>query len=147
MTTPRRPFNRAAFLAGYRAACEAQAVNPATGNPAAWDDPHWWENPALWTESGRNHSSTEAAALANVAAQARRARGVERPKSNIEIFGDVFLEGAADRHAATAARRAEIEARRARRDLPLRERYAAEGKTVEEVAGKRILVNVRENVA
>ena len=147
MTTPRRPFNRAAFLAGYRAACEANAVSPATGNPAAWDDPHWWANPALWTESGRNHSSTEAAALASIAAQARRARGVERPKSNIEIFGEVFLEGAADRHAATAARRAEIEARRARRDLPLRERYAAEGKTVEEVAGKRMLVNARENVA
>jgi len=107
----------------------------------------WWARPELWHEAGRNHSSTEAAALANVAAQARRARGVERPKSNIEIFGEVFLEGAADRHAATAARRAEIEARRARRDLPLRERYAAEGKTVEEVAGKRMLVNARENVA
>lgn len=148
MTTPRRPFNRAAFLAGYRAACEAQAVDPATGNPAAWDDPDWWlRDPAIWQECGPNHSSTEAAALASIAAQARRARGVERPKSNIEIFGEVFLEGAADRHAATAARRAEIEARRARRDLPLRERHAAEGKTVEEVAGKRMLVNARENVA
>lgn len=81
MTTPRRPFNRAAFLAGYRAACEAQAVDPATGNPAAWDDPHWWANPALWTESGRNHSSTEAAALANVAAQARRLANAPEPEA------------------------------------------------------------------
>ena len=131
MTTPRRPFNRAAFLAGYRAACEAQAVNPATGNPAAWDDPHWWANPALWTESGRNHSSTEAAALANVAAQARRLANAPEPEA-LEVrmareFRQIVREVLSEERAA----------------LPLRELHARRGVTVEEVAGQRMEVPIK----
>ena len=128
MTTPRRPFNRAAFLAGYRAACEAQAVDPATGNPAAWDDPHWWANPALWTESGRNHSSTEAAALANVAAQARRLANAPEPEA---------LETRMAREFRQIVREVLSEERAA---LPLRELHARRGVTVEEVAGQRMEV-------
>ena len=109
MTTPRRPFNRAAFLAGYRAACEAQAVNPATGNPAAWDDPHWWANPALWTETGRNHSSTEAAALANVAAQARRLANAPEPEAletrMAREFRQIVREVLSEERAALPLRR------------------------------------------
>ena len=131
MTTPRRPFNRAAFLAGYRAACEAQAVNPATGNPAAWDDPHWWANPALWTETGRNHSSTEAAALANVAAQARRLANAPEPEA---------LETRMAREFRQIVREVLSEERAA---LPLRELHARRGITVEEVAGQRMEVPIK----
>ena len=131
MTTPRRPFNRAAFLAGYRAACEAQAVNPATGNPAAWDDPHWWANPALWTETGRNHSSTEAAALANVAAQARRLANAPEPEA---------LETRMAREFRQIVREVLSEERAA---LPLRELHARRGVTVEEVAGQRMEVPIK----
>lgn len=131
MTTPRRPFNRAAFLAGYRAACEAQAVDPATGNPAAWDDPHWWANPALWTESGRNHSSTEAAALANVAAQARRLANAPEPEA---------LEARMAREFRQIVREVLSEERAA---LPLRELHARRGVTVEEVAGQRMEVPIK----
>ncbi len=131
MTTPRRPFNRAAFLAGYRAACEAQAVDPATGNPAAWDDPHWWANPALWTESGRNHSSTEAAALANVAAQARRLANAPEPEA---------LETRMAREFRQIVREVLSEERAA---LPLRELHARRGVTVEEVAGQRMEVPIK----
>lgn len=119
MTTPRRPFNRAAFLAGYRAACEAQAVDPATGNPAAWDDPHWWANPALWTETGRNHSSTEAAALANVAAQARRLANAPEPEA---------LETRMAREFRQIVREVLSEERAA---LPLRELHARRGAKIE----------------
>ena len=121
MTTPRRPFNRAAFLAGYRAACEAQAVDPATGNPAAWDDPHWWANPALWTESGRNHSSTEAAALASIAAQARRLANAPEPEA---------LETRMAREFRQIVREVLSEERAA---LPLRELHARRGAKIEYV--------------
>ena len=121
MTTPRRPFNRAAFLAGYRAACEANAVDPATGNPAAWDDPHWWANPALWTESGRNHSSTEAAALADVAAQARRLANAPEPEA---------LETRMAREFRQIVREVLSEERAA---LPLRELHARRGAKIEYV--------------
>ena len=131
MTTPRRPFNRAAFLAGYRAACEANAVNSATGNPAAWDDPRWWANPALWTESGRNHSSTEAAALANVAAQARRLANAPEPEA---------LETRMAREFRQIVREVLSEERAA---LPLRELHARRGVTVEEVAGQRMEVPIK----
>lgn len=131
MTTPRRPFNRAAFLAGYRAACEAQAVDPATGNPAAWDDPHWWANPALWTESGRNHSSTEAAALANVAAQARRLANAPEPEA---------LETRMAREFRQIVREVLSEERTS---LSLRELHARRGVTVEEVAGQRMEVPIK----
>ena len=131
MTTPRRPFNRAAFLAGYRAACEANAVSPATGNPAAWDDPHWWANPALWTESGSNHSSTEAAALANVAAQARRLANAPEPEA---------LETRMAREFRQIVREVLSEERAA---LPLRELHARRGVTVEEVAGQRMEVPIK----
>ena len=131
MTTPRRPFNRAAFLAGYRAACEANAVNPATGNPAAWDDPHWWANPALWTESGRNHSSTEAAALASIAAQARRLANAPEPEA---------LESRMARAFRQIVREVLSEERAA---LPLRELHARRGVTVEEVAGQRMEVPIK----
>lgn len=131
MTTPRRPFNRAAFLAGYRAACEAQAVDPATGNPAAWDDPHWWANPALWTESGRNHSSTEAAALASIAAQARRLANAPEPEA---------LETRMAREFRQIVREVLSEERAA---LPLRELHARRGVTVEEVAGQRMEVPIK----
>ena len=131
MTTPRRPFNRAAFLAGYRAACEANAVNPATGNPAAWDDPHWWANPALWTESGRNHSSTEAAALASIAAQARRLANAPEPEA---------LETRMAREFRQIVREVLSEERAA---LPLRELHARRGVTVEEVAGQRMEVPIK----
>lgn len=126
----RRPFNRAAFLAGYRAACEANAVDPATGNPAAWDDPHWWANPALWTETGRNHSSTEAAALANVAAQARRLANAPEPEA---------LETRMAREFRQIVREVLSEERAA---LPLRELHARRGVTVEEVAGQRMEVPI-----
>lgn len=131
MTTPRRPFNRAAFLAGYRAACEAQAVDPATGNPAAWDDPHWWANPALWTETGRNHSSTEAAALASIAAQARRLANAPEPEA---------LETRMAREFRQIVREVLSEERAA---LPLRELHARRGVTVEEVAGQRMEVPIK----
>ena len=121
MTTPRRPFNRAAFLAGYRAACEANAVSPATGNPAAWDDPHWWANPALWTESGRNHSSTEAAALASIAAQARRLANAPEPEA---------LETRMAREFRQIVREVLSEERAA---LPLRELHARRGAKIEYV--------------
>jgi len=132
MTTPRRPFNRAAFLAGYRAACEAQAVDPATGNPAAWDDPHWWANPALWTETGRNHSSTEAAALANVAAQARRLANAPEPET---------LEVAMTREFRQIVREVLCE------ELPLRELHRRRGVTVETIEGLRLEVPVKVRVA
>ena len=131
MTTPRRPFNRAAFLAGYRAACEAQAVDPATGNPAAWDDPHWWANPALWTETGRNHSSTEAAALASIAAQARRLANAPEPEA---------LETRMAREFRQIVREVLSEERTS---LSLRELHARRGVTVEEVAGQRMEVPIK----
>jgi len=127
----RRPFNAAAFLAGYRAACEANAVNPTTGNPEAWDDPHWWARPELWTESGRNHSSTEAAALANVAAQARRLANAPEPEA---------LETRMAREFRQIVREVLSEERAA---LPLRELHARRGVTVEEVAGQRMEVPIK----
>ena len=130
MTTPRRPFNRAALIAAYRAACEAQAVDPATGNPAAWDDPHWWANPALWTETGRNHSSTEAAALANVAAQARRLANAPEPEA---------LETRMAREFRQIVREVLSEERA---NLPLRELHRRRGVTVDEVAGQRMEVPI-----
>lgn len=137
MTTPRRPFNRAAFLAGYRAACEAQAVDPATGNPAAWDDPHWWANPGLWTESGRNHSSTEAAALANVAAQARRAAGI-RPAL---LLADLTT---ADLTTVVREYMHEEYDRRRSADLSLRELHALRGEMVDTILGVRMLVPIKK---
>ena len=131
MTTPRRPFNRAAFLAGYRAACEANAVDPTTGNPEAWDDPHWWARPELWHESGRNHSSTEAAALANVAAQARRAQSL--PAMNPE-----------SEYALRPSVKAEVAAWAADCVPPLREIHRRQGVVVDEILGVRMIVPIRK---
>ena len=103
----------------------------ATGNPAAWDDPRWWANPALWTESGRNHSSTEAAALANVAAQARRLANAPEPEA---------LETRMAREFRQIVREVLSEERAA---LPLRELHARRGVTVEEVAGQRMEVPIK----
>jgi len=135
MTTPRRPFNRAAFLAGYRAACEAQAVNPATGNPAAWDDPHWWADPALWAECGRNHSSVEADALRSIAAQARAIAGVKEEPTLVQRMAAEF------RAVVKEALEEDRAARRA--DLPLRQLHALRGETVIDIEGMRVLVPIK----
>lgn len=122
-----RPFDLRRFLAGYRAGCEAQGLDPATGNPREWAavrseaDPRWWADPALWAEGGRNHSSTEAAALANVAAQARRLANAPEPEA---------LETRMAREFRQIVREVLSEERAA---LPLRELHARRGAKIEYV--------------
>lgn len=91
----------------------------------------WWARPELWTESGRNHSSTEAAALANVAAQARRLANAPEPEA---------LETRMAREFRQIVREVLSEERAA---LPLRELHARRGVTVEEVAGQRMEVPIK----
>lgn len=110
--------------------------------------PVWWQDAALWNDPGKSRSSTEATALANVAAEARRAQGSERPKSATELFWEVFTEGAALRRAATNAHREELlAARRRRHEESLREKYALRGETVEDVEGIRMVVPIKRKAA
>lgn len=125
----RRPFNRAAFLAGYRAACIAAEIDPRTGNPRANDDPRWWaRDPAMW-ENGPNASSVEAEALANIAAEVRRIAGVPEPETLADAVRAVWDEDGERRMRQLA--------------LPLRELHAARGEVVEMVAGVRMIVPIK----
>ena len=91
----------------------------------------WWANPGLWTESGRNHSSTEAAALANVAAQARRAQSL--PAMNPE-----------SEYALRPSVKAEVAAWAADCVPPLREIHRRQGLVVDEILGVRMIVPIRK---
>lgn len=92
----------------------------------------WWARPELWHEAGRNHSSTEAAALANVAAQARRLANAPEPEA---------LETRMAREFRQIVREVLSEERA---NLPLRELHARRGVTVEEVAGQRMEVPIKK---
>lgn len=134
----RRPFNRAALLAGYRAACIAADINPADGNPNANADPLWWAQLGLWDDPGAAHSSVDAEALASIASQARRIAGVpetEAPGVDYAIRPSVRAEVAA-LAGDGAGRDRQI-------GMPLREMYAARGETVELVAGIRMIVPIK----
>ena len=97
----------------------------------------WWANPALWTETGRNHSSTEAAALANVAAQARRAAGI-RPAL---LLADLTT---ADLTTVVREYMHEEYDRRRSADLSLRELHALRGEMVDTILGVRMLVPIKK---
>lgn len=132
---PRRPFNRAAFLASYRARCVETGLDPVTGNPQGRADPHWWADPALWAECGRNHSSVEADALRSIAAQARAIAGVKEEPSLVQRMAAEF------RAVVKEALEEDRAARRA--DLPLRQLHALRGVEVIEIEGMRIEVALK----
>jgi hypothetical protein len=126
----RRPFNARALIAGYRAACIAADIDPATGNPCANDDPGWWARDYLmWQDPGPAHSPVEAEALASIAAQVRRIAGVPEPETVEDAVRAAWDEDAERRSRQIA--------------LPLRELHAARGETVEMIVGVRMLVPVQ----
>jgi hypothetical protein len=125
----RRPFNAAAFLAGYRAACLAADINPADGNPSANADPLWWAQLGLWDDPGAAHSSVEAEAIASIAAQARRIAGVAEPETVADAVRAAWDEDGARREHQLS--------------MPLRELHRARGEIVDLVAGVRMLVPIK----
>lgn len=135
MTTPRRPFNRAAFLASYRAACVETGLDPVTGNPTACADPRWWINPAYWMDAGPAHSVVERDAIASIAAQARAAYGLKAPPTLEQVMAAEFR--AVVKEALEEDRAAK------RRELPLRELHALRGETVIDIEGMRVLVPIK----
>jgi hypothetical protein len=135
----RRPFNAAAFLAGYRAACIEADFDPLTGNPNACADPLWWaRDPALWNDPGPAHSSVEAEALASIAAQVRRIAGVpdaEAPGADYAIRPSVRAE--------IASLAEDGAGRLVQGVLPLRDIHRRQGVVVEEVLGVRLIVPIK----
>jgi hypothetical protein len=128
----RRPFNARALIAGYRAACIAADLDPATGNPCANDDPGWWARDYLmWQDPGPAHSPVEAEALASIAAQVRRIAGVPEPETVEDAVRAIWDEDAERRSRQIA--------------LPLRELHAKRGETVELIVGVRMLVPVQKS--
>jgi hypothetical protein len=126
----RRPFNTRAFIAGYRAACIAADLDPATGNANANADPDWWARDYLmWQDPGPAHSVVEAEALASISAQVRRIAGVPEPETVEDAVRAAWDEDAERRSRQIA--------------LPLREIHAARGETVEMIVGLRMLVPVK----
>lgn len=147
-TTPRARFDYAAFVTEWRRLADAHGLAARTGQPLEHAGKPWWADAALWNDPGKSRSSTEATALAHIAAESRRVQGSERPKSNTELFWEVFTEGAGERRAATIARREELLAARHRRhEESLREKYAGRGETVEEVEGVRMVVKMKRKAA
>lgn len=136
--TARRPFNRAVFLAGYRAACLAADLDPASGNPRSNADPLWWaRDPAMW-ENGPNASVVEAEALASIAAQVRRIAGVPE------------IEAAGVDYAIRPSVRAEVAAlaedgagRPVQAIMPLIDIHRRQGVVVEDVLGVRMTVPIK----
>ncbi len=135
MKAARRPFNRAAFLASYRARCVETGLDPATGNPTACADPRWWINPAYWMDAGPAHSVVERDAIASIAAQARAAYGLKAPPTLEQVMTAEF------RAVVKEALEEDRAARRA--DLPLRELHALRGETVIDIEGMRVLVPIK----
>ena len=132
----RRPFNAAAFLAGYRAACLEADIDYRTGNPNACADPLWWARVELWSDPGAAHSVVEAEAIASIAAQSRRIAGVaeaEAPGVDYAIRPSVRAE---------IASLAEDGAGRLVQ-LPLREIHRRQGVVVEEVLGVRMTIPIK----
>jgi hypothetical protein len=133
----RRPFNARALIAGYRAACIAADLDPASGNPRANDNPRWWVQLDLWTEIGDNHSSVEAEALSNIAAEVRRIAGVpwpEAPGVDYAIRPSVRAEIASLAEDGAGRDRQIV--------MPLREMYAARGEMVDTILGVRMIVPI-----
>jgi hypothetical protein len=136
--TARRTFNRTAFLAGYRAACIAADLDPATGNANANADPRWWARDcSIWAEIGPNASVVEAEAFASIASQVRRIAGVPdvtteaeyrlRPSMQAEV--NALAEDGANAMHQTI--------------MPLRELHAKRGEVVQDVIGIRMLVPIK----
>jgi hypothetical protein len=136
--TARRTFNCGAFLAGYRAACIAADLDPATGNARANDDPRWWARDcSIWAEIGPNASTVEAEAFASIASQVRRIAGVPdvtteaeyrlRPSMQAEVIA-LAEDGSNAMHQTI---------------MPLRELHAKRGEVVEAILGVRMLVPIR----
>lgn len=124
----KRTVNLTALLRDYRAACYANGINPATGNPARCDNPHWWKDVALWDQPGPAHSIVEAAAIQSIAAQARAA--MPKPAETLteamaREFRQIVKEVLAE-------------------ELPLRELHRRRGVEVVELAGLRVEVAIRK---
>jgi hypothetical protein len=136
--TVRRPFNRTAFLAGYRAACIAADLDPTTGNARANDDPRWWARDcSIWAEIGPNASTVEAEAFASIASQVRRIAGVPdvtteaeyvlRPSMQAEVIA-LAEDGANAMHQIV---------------MPLRDIHRRQGVVIDEILGVRMVVPIR----
>lgn len=172
-----RSFCYRTFVAGWRAACAAQGLNPATGTPIELEavyrtdlsgrrcivrvpilpdpDPEplcdpaardWWAQPSLWDNAGPNHSATEAAALASIAAQCRAAL----PKSQQSLFTDQHAQEV--EYDKTSLHDLPLRAVHWREDLPiaidphttpLRVLHELRGVEVAELAGVRMEVPIR----
>ena len=122
----RRRFDYAEILQGWRAIAADNGLDPLTGTRIGW-----WAKPDIWTDAGVHHSSTEAAAIRSIAAQARAAVGAAPAMT---------LEQAMTREFRAIVREALAEDMALK---PLRDRMAAQGKTVETVNGVRLEAPLR----
>lgn len=127
----RKPFDYSAFVAGWRELCADHGLDPRTGQYTYADDPRWWaKDPLMWTDAGPAHSIVERDAIASIAAQARAAHGLAEPKTLADIVQEAWREDGAARSRQLV--------------LPLRELHLRRGVTVEEVAGLRMEVLIKQ---
>lgn len=89
----------------------------------------WWVQPDLFAEIGDNHSTVEAEAFANIAAEVRRIAGVPEPETVADAVRAIWQEDGERRERQIA--------------MPLRELHAKRGEIVELIVGVRMLVPVK----
>lgn len=124
----RKPFCYSEFVRNWREKCAELHLNPDDGSPLAFAWPEerrqpdgraWWVDSAIFEDPGPAHSSTEREAIANIAAKTRAMTGAPKPDTLAEAmdreFRAIVRDALAEDNALT----------------PLRERMAAQGKTIE----------------
>lgn len=172
--TASRAFDYRAFVQGWRRLCAQRGLDAKTGytletvceyrldergvrrmvrvpvHPDAEPEclvdeasPTWWQMPVLWESPGSAHSVVEAEAFRNIAADARAIHRLAEPPT---------LEEAMTREFRLLVREVLTEEVRAGWPvqlplIPLRTMYTKRGETVEEVAGLRMIVPIRKQVA
>jgi hypothetical protein len=118
----RRRFDYAAFLRGWRELAAENGLDPLTGTETGW-----WAKPEIWADAGVHHSSTEAAAIRSIAAQARAAQPPRMTTLEaMTLVREVMTEMAAERMTQLI--------------LPLREMHARRGVEVITLEGVRLEV-------
>jgi hypothetical protein len=134
--TARQPGR--AYLDAYRARCVERDLDPATGNQRvfAWPEerkqPHgrpWWAGVDVFSEIGPNASTVEAEAFASIASQVRRIAGVPEPETVADAVRAAWVTDGAERMHQMI--------------MPLREKLASRGETIDTILGVRMVVPIR----
>jgi hypothetical protein len=134
--TARQPGR--AYLDAYRARCIERDLDPATGGQRvfAWPEERkqpcgrpWWAGVDVFSEIGPNASTVEAEAFASIASQVRRIAGVPEPETVADAVRAAWVTDGAERMHQMI--------------MPLREKLASRGETIDTILGVRMVVPIR----